>query len=158
MQFVSCDCKEEERIKRGSKMEEILKSLENPSRIFSFNAYNQFSICIEIGRVNDDINELITNIGRSIIFDYHILIDYGIPFPVNTNIKDDIFYTAAKNYSLLSNRRAQACRQALLALIRVCKGNLRGLRSVILEIAKQVWSQRGPKGCGPRGHLWGPVV
>jgi hypothetical protein len=90
---------------------------------FSFTAYNHFSICIDIGCGNNDIKQLIENLGRSIIFDYHILIDYGIPFPVNTNIKDDIFYTAAKNYSLLSNRRASSCRQALLALIRVCKGS-----------------------------------
>jgi hypothetical protein len=58
-------------------------------------------------------------------------------------------------YSLLSDKRVQECRKALLALIRVCKGSksLRGLKGVILEMAKQVWSIRGPTG-GPRGHLW----
>ena len=59
-------------------------------------------------------------------------------------------------YSLLSDKHGQVCRKALLTLIRVCKGSksLRGLKDVILEIAKQVWRLRGGEGVGPRGHLW----
>jgi hypothetical protein len=96
--------------------------------------------------------------------DMSCLIDYGAKIPNRwERIINAPLLRQVEKYALLSNHRASSCRQALLALIRVCKHSrlrpaqrpLWGLRGVILEIAKQVWRMRGGEGCGARAHNWG---
>jgi hypothetical protein len=83
---------------------------------------------------------------------FDMLIDYGsdMSYMQKSHSKEHF------DYANLVKCRISTCRKTLLALIRVRKGSrsLRGLRGVILEIAKQVWTQRGGEGCGPRGKRW----
>jgi hypothetical protein len=87
-----------------------------------------------------------------------MVLDAGAKIPIYFNLDSvcPIMHNHVKKYERVVFLRIQSCRKALLTLIRVCKRSksLWGLRGVILEIAKQVWTTRGPFGCGPRGHEW----
>jgi hypothetical protein len=80
-----------------------------------------------------------------------MLLDYGSNYYW---IRNGTLYRN-NDYILLVKHRISSCRQALLALIRVCRrSKLRPLRGVILEIATQAWAMRGGEGCGARAHKW----
>jgi hypothetical protein len=106
------------------------------------------------GNPNCYNGEFIINDRRRLRYHWfcEMLIDYGS----DTSNMVISHLRGSFDYVNLSNHRVQVCRQTLLGLIRVCKGSkyLRGLRGVILEIAKQVWAMRGGEGCGPRGKRW----
>jgi hypothetical protein len=59
------------------------------------------------------------------------------------------------SYLELIRSRESNCRRALVALVGYCRrSKYTGLRPVYVELAKQIWRQRGPAGCGPRAHVW----
>jgi hypothetical protein len=79
------------------------------------------------------------------------LVDYGVPIWALRSKH----YKIEMDYVSLVQRRISSCREALLALIRVCKrSKFPALRGIVLCFAKQVWAQRGGDGCGARGHKW----
>jgi hypothetical protein len=86
----------------------------------------------------------------------YFLLDMGLNIPkrYRRNRDDDRGNLIEYHNTILL--RVSACRQALLALIRVCKGSksLRGLRGIVLCLARQVWAQKGGEGVGPRAHKW----
>lgn len=64
-------------------------------------------------------------------------------------------WSDAYDYNLLVLRRISKCRMALLSAVRSCKmGPFKSLKDLVLIVAKDMWSKRGPWGCGPRAHIW----
>lgn len=97
-----------------------------------------------------------------------LFVDYGIPAPRSWAYYVRLESTGRlERYTTLSEARVQECRKALLALLRCCnqssshiKGGFAGraafgaLRSMMIQIATQVWRLKGGEGVGPRAHGW----
>lgn len=84
---------------------------------------------------------------------YACLIDYGVPFPT-TGFELDSLTKPLMNHAYLSNSRVVSSRKALAALIICCKRGFFPLRDVGVALAREMWVQKGPSGCGPRGKEW----
>jgi ankyrin repeat protein len=54
----------------------------------------------------------------------------------------------------LLRRVATSCKSLCALLWCSRNGLFPALRGIIIELAKQVWAQRGGEGCGPRGEKW----
>lgn len=80
-----------------------------------------------------------------------LLLDYGGKL-ASPHLKEkwgDVY-----DYNLLVSSRVASSRKALAALIICCKRGLFPLRDVGVALAREMWAQRGPAGCGPRSALW----
>lgn len=83
---------------------------------------------------------------------YMVFFDYGGKLYPPHYIKEqnkDIY-----DYYLLVSSRVASSRKALAALIIFCKRGLFPLRDVGVAVAREMWVQRGPGGCGPRAYEW----
>lgn len=144
--------------KRVEECEEFLSALLSLGAVITHNCFVdpwQYKFLLEAGadpNVCDDTKtQLITHCIVTSKYDLcRLLIDYG----ANSPEKNDYFST----YASISNHRVSECRQALLALLRVCNQSSSpfgaALRCVMIQMATQVWRMKGGDGCGARGHKW----
>lgn len=94
--------------------------------------------------------------------DVFTIIDYGARIPEWSPWEKKTFKTEEiEAYASESYSRTTASRKALAALIICCKQRTHqgtlvfgAVRDVLFLVAREMWAQRGPAGCGPRGIKW----
>ena len=86
----------------------------------------------------------------------HCIIDYGGKPPKGwEKLSNAPMIRQLETYALLSNARVVSSRKALAALMILRKeAFFRASRDVVVTVAKEMWAQKGPVGCGPRVAIW----
>lgn len=100
-----------------------------------------------------DMQHIINN-PKSVLHDwfFKMLMDYGADASSLGTFHTQHHF----DYSRLVSSRVTSSRKALAALMILRKeAFFRAVRDVFNAVAREMWAQKGPAGCGPRVKLWG---
>lgn len=108
---------------------------------------------VNINNIHIDEHVPLINNMTSICGDWYFetLIDYGLKCDyMSINHPKKHF-----DYVSKSEARVIASRKALAALMILRKeATFRAVRDVFNAVAREMWAQKGPSGCGPRAYEW----